>query len=301
MTTLEGRTALITGAGRGLGREHAIMFADLGANVVVNDNGAGSDGSGDDAGPAAEVVREIKARGGEATAHVGSVSDWNTAKEMVDLAVDTYGKLDILVNNAGILRDRMLVNMSEAEFDSVIDVHLKGHFCPSRHAAAYWRDMAKAGTPVDAAIINTSSGSGLRGNPGQTNYAAAKAGIAIMTVIHARELERYGVRVNAIAPIARTRLTEATPGLGDRINADGTSGFDKWSPENISPLVAWLALAGNKVSGQVFGVFGGHIGWQQGWVEQEAHDLDRQWQVHEIAEALAHIPAGPPEFSGVAS
>ncbi|MEO6955961.1 MAG: SDR family oxidoreductase [Antricoccus sp.] len=301
MNTLEGRTALITGAGRGLGREHAIMFADLGAQVVVNDNGAGPDGSGDDASPAAEVVREIKARGGEATAHVGSVSDWNNAKEMIDLTVDTYGKLDILVNNAGILRDRMLVNMSESEFDSVIDVHLKGHFCPSRHAAAYWRDMAKAGTPIDAAIINTSSGSGLRGNPGQTNYAAAKAGIAAMTIIHARELERYGVRVNAIAPIARTRLTEATPGLGDRIGVDGSGSFDKWAPENISPLVAWLAMAHNKVSGQVFSVFGGHIGWQQGWTEREAYDLDRQWQIHEIAEALSDIPAGPPVFAGVAT
>ena len=300
MTTLEGRTALITGAGRGLGREHAILFADLGANVVVNDNGAGPDGSGDDASPAAEVVREIKARGGEATAHVGSVSDWKTAKEMVDLAVDTYGKLDILVNNAGILRDRMLVNMTEAEFDSVIDVHLKGHFCPSRHASAYWREMAKAGTPVDASIINTSSGSGLRGNPGQTNYAAAKAGIAVMTVIHARELERYGVRVNAIAPIARTRLTEATPGLGDRIKGGNEGAFDTWAPENISPLVAWLASTESRVSGQVFSVFGGHIGWQQNWTEREAHDLDRQWQVHEIGEALANIPAGPPEWVGAA-
>jgi len=159
--------------------------------------------------------------------------------------------------------------------------------------------MAKAGTPVDAVIINTSSGSGLRGNPGQTNYAAAKAGIACMTVIHARELERYGVRVNAIAPIARTRLTEATPGLSDRIKGGG-DGFDTWAPENISPLVAWLALAGNKVSGQVFSVYGGHIGWQQNWTEREAHDLDRQWQVHEIGEALANIPDGPPEWVGAA-
>ncbi len=296
MATLEGRTAVITGAGRGLGREHALLFADLGAHVVVNDNGAGPDGSGDDGSPAHAVVNEIKARGGKAVAHIGSVSDWHSAREMVQLAVDTFGDLDILVNNAGILRDRTIVNMSESEWDTVMDVHLKGHFCVLRHAAEYWRSRSKAGETVAASVINTSSGSGLRGNPGQLNYASAKAGIAIMTVVAARELERYGVRVNAIAPVARTRLTMATPGLGDRIGGEGEGGFDKWAPDNVAPLVAWLAQQDCAVSGQVFSVMGGHIGVQQGWTEQESFDKDRKWTVDEVGDALQKLPAGPPAF-----
>ena len=295
MTTFNGRTAVITGAGRGLGREHALLLADLGANIVVNDNGSSADGSGDDATPAQQVVDEITARGGNAVAHIGSVSDWKTAKEMIDLAVDTFGGLDVLVNNAGILRDRTLVNMTEGEWDSVIDVHLKGHFCPLHHAANYWREQSKAGKAVSAAVVNTSSGSGLRGNPGQVNYASAKAGISIMSVVAARELERYGVRVNAIAPVARTRLTMAAPGLKDRLGV--TDGFDKWAPENISPLVAWLASDECAVSGQVFTVMGGHIGWQRGWEEQQSFDRDSRWTVDEIADALAVIPAGPPAFT----
>lgn len=294
MTSLEGRTAIVTGAGRGLGRAHALLLAQLGARVVVNDTGGGLRGDGSDNDAASEVVAEIQAAGGEAVAHFGSVSDWNAAHDMVELTVRTFGGLDILVNNAGILRDRMLVNMSEADWDSVIDVHLKGHFCTLRHAAAYWRSESKAGRAVDASVINTSSGSGLRGNPGQINYASAKAGIATMTLVAARELARYGVRVNAIAPVARTRLTESTPGLGDRIGQE--EGFDKWAPENVSPLVAWLASPECKLSGEVFGIVGGRIARQQCWTEQELFEIDRRWTVDELSAALAHLPAGPAEF-----
>ncbi|WP_405904131.1 SDR family oxidoreductase [Streptomyces sp. NBC_00656] len=297
MSTLQGQTAIVTGAGRGLGREHALLLAELGAAVVVNDNGAGMDGAGDDATPAHQVVEEIKARGGRAVAHIGSVTDWNTAGDMVQLAVDTFGGLDVLVNNAGILRDRMLVNMSESEWDSVIDVHLKGHFAPLRHAAAYWRTEHKAGRPRKAAVVNTSSGSGLRGNPGQGNYASAKAGIAMLTIVAARELERYGVRSNAIAPVARTRLTEAAPGLGDRISGGGDGGFDKWAPDNISPLVAYLASPECHISGRVFTVMGGHVGLQECWTESDAFDQDRKWTVDELAEALKKVPAGPAPFA----
>lgn len=294
MTSLEGRTAIVTGAGRGLGRAHALLLAQLGARVVVNDTGGGLRGNGSDNDAASEVVAEIHAAGGEAVAHFGSVSDWDAAHDMVELTVRTFGGLDILVNNAGILRDRMLVNMSEADWDSVIDVHLKGHFCPLHHAAVYWRSESKSGRAVDASVINTSSGSGLRGNPGQINYASAKAGIATMTLVAARELARYGVRVNAIAPVARTRLTESTPGLGDRIEQE--EGFDKWAPENVSPLVAWLASPECKLSGEVFGIVGGRIARQQCWTEQVLFEIDRRWMVDELPAALGHLPAGPAEF-----
>jgi NAD(P)-dependent dehydrogenase (short-subunit alcohol dehydrogenase family) len=290
MNTLKDRVAIVTGAGRGLGRAHALLFAELGAKVVVNDNGASPDGSGDDRTPAHEVVAEIRERGGEAVAHVGSVSDWDTGKAMIDLAVDTFGRLDVLVNNAGILRDRTIVKMSEAEWDSVVDVHLKGHFVPLRHAADHWRQRAKSGDTTDAAVINTASGSGLRGNPGQVNYAAAKAGIASMTQVAARELERYGVRVNAIAPVARTRLTLQTPGLAERLTVE--EGFDKWAPENISPLVAWLARADCHVTGQVFSVAGGMVGWERGWTRRETFEKDSRWSQDELAAALAALPAG---------
>ena len=300
MTTsnaLHGLTAVVTGAGRGLGREHALLLAAQGARIVVNDNGAGPDGVGDDATPAHQVVAEIQERGGQAVAHLGSVSDWKTSEELIALAVDTFGGLDILINNAGILRDRTLANMSEQEWDSVIDVHLKGHFCVLRHAAGYWRSEHKAGRARPAAVVNTSSGSGLRGNPGQANYAAAKAGIIMLSLVAARELERYGVRSNAIAPVARTRLTTATPGLGERIAATGKGGFDTWAPENISPLVAYLASPECRVSGRVFTVMGGHIGLQQGWLEEQAFDVEgRGWTVDELAEAMKDLPAGPPAF-----
>lgn len=298
MSTLSGRVAIITGAGRGLGREHALLFSRMGAQVVVNDTGGGADGTGGDRSPAHEVVEEIRAAGGEAVAHLGSVAVWDSAAELVDTAVREFGRLDVLVNNAGILRDRTLVNLSEQEWDSVVDVHLKGHFCPLRHAAAYWRAATKRGETVAASVINTSSGSGLRGNPGQVNYASAKAGIAAMTLVAARELERYGVRVNAIAPVARTRLTLATPGLGERLaEPDSPAAFDEWDPANVSPLVAWLASEGCPTSGRVFGVRGGHIEWYEGWSVRETFDRDGEWAVSELDEVLTKIPAGPPELT----
>ena len=219
MGALEGRVAIITGAGRGIGREHALLFAAEGARLVVNDLGGAIDGSGDDRSPAEQVVDEIRAMGGEAVSNSDDVASWDGAQRLVGAAVDAFGELHVLVNNAGNLRDRMLVNMSEEDWDAVIHVHLKGHFLPTRFAAAHWRERVKSGETVTAAIVNTSSTSGLLGNPGQTNYGAAKAGIAAFTVIAAQELARYGVRVNAIAPAARTRMTEATPGLGDIVKA----------------------------------------------------------------------------------
>src|SRR6266478_2259803 len=202
MGALEGRVAIITGAGRGIGREHALLFAHEGAKVVVNDLGGAIDGSGDDRTPAQQVVDEIKAMGGEAIANADNVADWEGGQRLVNAAIEAFGDLHVLVNNAGILRDRVLVNMTEQEWDDVIQVHLKGHFVPTRWAAAYWREQTKAGKEVKASIINTSSTSGLLGNPGQSNYGAAKAGIAAFTVILAQELTRYGVKVNGIAPAA---------------------------------------------------------------------------------------------------
>lgn len=259
----EGRVAIVTGAGRGIGRSHALALAHLGAKVVVNDLGGTIDGSGDGSlTPAQEVAEEIKAIGGEAIANGESVSSFEGAKRMIDAAVDAFGRLDILVNNAGILRDRLLVNMTEAEWDAVIDVHLKGTFAPARHAAAYWREQSKAGRPVDARIINTSSVSGIYGNVGQTNYGAAKAGIASFTIIASRELARYGVTVNAIAPIAITRMTE---GLGN--NPDLTEEQrDARGPHWVSPIVAWLASTESKhVTGRVFEASSGILGIAEGW------------------------------------
>src|SRR5881409_901672 len=215
----DGRVVIVTGAGRGIGREEALEFAREGARVVVNDVGVARDGTGEDATPAQEVVDEIKALGAEAVANYDDISDFDGAKRVVQQAIETFGTLDVLVNNAGILRDRMLVNMSIEEWDAVIKVHLRGTFATAHHAANYWRDRSKAGDPVDARLINTSSSSGIYGNVGQTNYGAAKAGIASFSVIAAMELERYGVTVNAIAPAARTRMTEATPGLSDIVKA----------------------------------------------------------------------------------
>ena len=244
MGALDGRVAIITGAGRGIGREHALLFAAEGAKVVVNDLGGALDGSASAATPAEEVVAEIRAFGGEAVANHDNVAEWEGGARLIQTALDTYGELDVLVNNAGILRDRVLVNLSESDWDAVINVHLKGHFVPTRHAATYWRERAKAGHPVNASIINTSSTSGLLGNIGQSNYGAAKAGIAAFTVIIAEELGRYGVRANAIAPAARTRMTESTPGLADYVvKPSDEAVFDVWDPANISPLVATLAMA----------------------------------------------------------
>ncbi len=257
----EGRVCVITGAGRGIGREHALMLAEHGAKIVVNDLGGEMDGSGGGTGPAHDVVAEIRAMGGEAVAHGDDISDFAGAKSLIDLAVDTFGRLDVVINNAGILRDRMLTNMSEAEWDAVIKVHLKGTFGPSHHAAAYWREQSKAGEDVDGRIINTSSPSGIYGNIGQTNYGAAKAGIAAFTVIAAMELERYGVTVNAIAPAALTRMTE---NLGMGQASDETK--EKLSPRWIAPIVTWLASTESKdVTGRVFDVTGMALSVSEGW------------------------------------
>jgi NAD(P)-dependent dehydrogenase (short-subunit alcohol dehydrogenase family) len=283
MGALDGRVAIITGAGRGIGREHALLFAQEGAKVVINDLGGAMDGTGDDRTPAQQVVDEIKAMGGEAIVNADNVADWEGGKRMIDAAVEAFGDLHVLVNNAGILRDRVLVNMSEEEWDSVVQVHLKGHFVPTRHAAAYWREQSKAGKEVKAAVVNTSSTSGLLGNPGQTNYGAAKAGIASFSNIAATELSRYGVRSNTIAPAARTRLTEATPGLGDVIKApEDVAKFDVWDPGNISPLVAYLATENCPLTGKTFFVQGGRVALFQGWTMAESIDKDDRWTVSEL-------------------
>ena len=262
MTKLcEGRVAIVTGAGRGIGREHSLLLAQHGAKVVVNDLGGSMSGEGADVGPAQQVVDEITAMGGEALANTDDISDWDGAQRLVASAIDTFGGLDVLVNNAGILRDRMLTNMSEEEWDAVIKVHLKGTFAPSRHAAAYWRERAKAGEANDARIINTSSPSGIYGNVGQTNYGAAKAGIASFTIIAAKELARYGVTVNAIAPAALTRMTE---GLGMGQAPEEIK--EQMSPAHIAPIVCWLASPQSAgVTGRVFDVSGRMLSVSEGW------------------------------------
>jgi NAD(P)-dependent dehydrogenase (short-subunit alcohol dehydrogenase family) len=293
MGALDGRVAIITGAGRGIGREHALLFAAEGASVVVNDLGGAIDGSGDDRTAAQQVVHEIEAMGAKAIANDDNVADFEGAERMVRSAIEAFGDLHILVNNAGILRDRVLVNMSEEDWDSVIHVHLKGHFCPTRHAAAYWREQTKAGKEVKASIINTSSTSGLLGNPGQTNYGAAKSGIASFSVIAAEELSRYGVRVNAIAPAARTRMTEATPGLSDIVKAPGDAAkFDIWDPANISPLVAYLATENCSATGRVFFVQGGTVRSFQNWTMTESIEKKDRWTVAELQSEMAKLGAG---------
>ncbi len=287
MGALDGRVAIITGAGRGIGREHALLFAAEGAKVVVNDLGGGLDGSKMEATPAEEVVAEITSFGGEAIANHDNVATWEGGERLVNSAIEAFGDLHVLVNNAGILRDRVLVNLSEEDWDAVINVHLKGHFVPTRHAAAYWREQAKAGKMVHASIINTSSTSGLLGNVGQSNYGAAKAGIAAFTVIIAEELGRYGVRVNAIAPAARTRMTESTPGLSDYVvKPPDPSVFDVWDPANISPLVAVLAMENCPATGQVFFVQGGTVRKFQNWTMTETLEQNDRWTVAELAAEL---------------
>jgi NAD(P)-dependent dehydrogenase (short-subunit alcohol dehydrogenase family) len=257
-----GRIAIVTGAGRGIGREHALALASEGASIVVNDLGGEVDGSGGDLSPAQQVVNEIEALGGHAIANGDSVSSFAGAKRMVDMAIETFGRLDIVVNNAGILRDRLLVNMTEEEWDLVLDVHLKGTFAVSRHAAAYWREESKAGRDVSGRIINTSSVSGIYGNIGQTNYGAAKAGIASFTIIASRELARYGVTANAIAPIALTRMTE---GLGNNSELSEDE-RNRRGPHWVSPIVTWLASPlSAHVSGRVFEASGGILGIAEGW------------------------------------
>jgi NAD(P)-dependent dehydrogenase (short-subunit alcohol dehydrogenase family) len=287
MGSLEGRVAIITGGGRGLGRSHALLFAAEGAKVVVNDTGSAPSGGEDDPAIAERVAAEIRTAGGEAVSSTEDVSDWSGGQRLVRLAVETYGDLHVLVNNAGILRDRLLVNMTAEEWDTVINVHLRGHFVPLRHAAGYWRERAKNGRRVAASVVNTSSTSGLSGNPGQTNYGAAKAGIGALTVIAAQELARYGVRVNAISPAARTRLTEATPGLDEMVKPpDDTARFDEWDPANVSPLVAWLAMEACPVTGRVFYAFGGAIQPMTGWSREPGLSKAGRWSIEELAEEL---------------
>ena len=288
MGALDGRVAIITGAGRGLGREHALLFAAEGAKVVVNDLGGANDGTGTDITPAQQTVADIKAMGGEAIVNGDNVADWEGAKRMVQQAIDTFGDLDILVNNAGILRDRVLVNMSEAEWDAVIAVHLKGHFAPTHHAAAYWREQAKAGVTKPRNLVHTSSTSGLFSNPGQANYGAAKSGIATFSQICAKELSRYNVKSNSIAPAARTRLTLATPGLED-VLAPKEGQFDMWDPANVSPLVAYLSSADCEFTGETFFVQGGQVTRVQTWTNAEEIKQDDRWTVAGLTKAMSAL------------
>jgi NAD(P)-dependent dehydrogenase (short-subunit alcohol dehydrogenase family) len=283
MPSLEGKVAIVTGAGRGIGREHALALARAGASVVVNDRGGSLAGEGEDASPAQEVVNDIVAEGGQAVASYADVSDFTAAEEMIQRAVDRYGGLDVLVLNAGILRDRMLVNMTEDEWDAVIAVHLKGHFAPLRHAAAYWRERSKSGEEVRGRVIATSSPSGVFGNVGQVNYGAAKAGIAGMTLIAAQELARYGVTVNCLAPNARTRMTEETFGELGRPE----EGFDPLDPANMSPLVVALAAdEAQDISGQVFFVWGGVVNVLRPWEAGEGFVAEGRWDADGLLAAL---------------
>jgi NAD(P)-dependent dehydrogenase (short-subunit alcohol dehydrogenase family) len=289
MGTLDGKVAIVTGAGRGLGRSHALLLAREGASVVVNDLGGEGDGTGADNRPATEVAAEITAFGGQAVGNYDSVSSWTGAQNMINQAVETYGRLDILMCNAGFVRDRRVYNMTEEEWDSVIDVHLKGHFVPTRWAATYWREQTKAGVERPRNIVHTSSTSGLLANPGQANYGAAKSGIASFNQICAKELVRYGVKSNCIAPAARTRLTEATPGLGELIQAPDEGGFDVWDPANISPLVVALAAADCPFSGETFFVQGGKVAVFRPWTMADEIDKGDRWEPAELLAALSKL------------
>ena len=285
------RIAIVTGAGRGLGRSHALELARLGYRIVVNDTGGGVDGTGADPSVADAVADEVRSTGAEAISNYDDVSDWDGAQRLVRSAVDQFGGLDVLVNNAGILRDRMLVNMSMEDWDEVARVHLRGTFAPSRWAATYWRERSRDGHENDARIINTSSPSGLYGNVGQTNYGAAKAGIAAFTIIAATELSRYGVTVNAIAPGARTRMTENLAVLDGADDGDGDAGtFDAMAPENVSPLVAWLAGSGSRsVTGRVFNVWSGKVSVAEGWHAGPGLDRGARWEVDELEDVLPDL------------
>ncbi|MGI5372473.1 SDR family oxidoreductase [Streptomyces iakyrus] len=283
------RVAIVTGAGRGLGRAHALALAAEGAKVVVNDLGVGLDGTGSATGPAQLVVDEIVARGGQAVAHGGDIATTEGAASLIRAAVETYGRLDTLVNNAGFLRDRMLVNLGEDDWDAVMRVHLKGHFLPLKYAAAHWRAEAKAGRVPAARVVNTSSGAGLLGSVGQGNYSAAKAGIIGLTLVAAAEMGRYGVLVNAIAPAARTRMTEAT--FAETMTAPDT-GFDAMAPENVSPLVVWLGSAASAgVTGRVFEAEGGRITVMEGWRPGPTADKGARWSPAGAGEAVLKLLA----------
>ena len=290
MGILDGKVAIITGAGRGIGREHALALAAAGAEVVVNDLGGSAAGEGQDQAPAQRVADEIKAGRGEASANFDNVADFQGAENLIKQAIGDFGRLDILVNNAGIIRDRMLVNLTEDEWDAVIAVHLKGHFAPTRHAAAYWREQSKAGNQINGRVINTSSPSGVFGNVGQTNYGAAKAGIAAFTVIAALELGRYGVTVNCLAPNARTRLTEQT--FGDIPVPEG--GFDPMDPANISPVVVALAADGaQSITGRCFFVYGGVVNVLKAWDSGTVLATDSRWEASELLAKLNEtFPSG---------
>ncbi|WP_328298093.1 SDR family oxidoreductase [Streptomyces sp. NBC_00435] len=290
MGLAEGRVVIVTGAGRGLGRAHALAFAQEGARIVVNDLGVGLDGLPGPESPAALVVAEIRAAGGEAVAHGGDIATTEGAASLVETAVSAFGRLDTLVNNAGFLRDRMLVNLDEDDWDAVMRVHLKGHFLPLKHAAAYWRAEAKEGRQVAARVVNTSSGAGLLGSVGQGNYSAAKAGILGLTLVSAAEMGRYGVQVNAIAPAARTRMTEQT--FADTMAAPDAGAFDAMAPENVSPLVVWLGSdASAGVTGRVFEAEGGRITVMEGWRPGPTADRGARWTPSEAGEAAAKLLA----------
>jgi len=294
----DGRIVIVTGAGRGIGREHALAFAAEGASVVVNDVGVGLDGSGTSAGPAQQVVDEIVAAGGRAVANTDDVADWAGSAALVQTAIDTFGGLDVLVNNAGFLRDKMLVGMSEQEWDAVIRVHLKGHFAMLRHAATYWRAESKAGRPRQARVINTSSGAGLLGSVGQGNYAAAKAGIALLTVQAAAEMAAYGVTANAIAPAARTRMTEAV--FAGTMAKPTDEAFDAMDPANVPPLVVWLgSMESDDVTGRVFEVEGGMVAVADGWQRSAQRDKAARWDPAELGSVVRQILAEAPKPSPV--
>lgn len=290
----EGRVVIVTGAGRGIGREHALELARQGAKVVVNDLGVSNAGEGGGRGPADEVVRTIRDMGGEAVANGADVADWEQAEGLVRQAIDEFGRLDAVVNNAGFVRDRMFVSCSEEEWDAVIRVHLKGHFCVARHAAAYWRGQVKAGEQVDARIINTSSGAGVLGSVGQSSYSAAKAGIATLTLVQAAELGRYGITANAICPIARTRMTEGA--FGDAMKAPN-EGFDENDPANVSPFIAWLASSQSReVTGRVWEIFGGTVTVFDGYRREQTMDIGQRWDAQELGTAVKDLlsKAQPP-------
>jgi NAD(P)-dependent dehydrogenase (short-subunit alcohol dehydrogenase family) len=290
----EGRVALVTGAGRGLGRAHALELARQGARVVVNDLGCELDGTGGGTGPAGEVVEEIRAAGGEARANGDDVADFDGAARMVAAAIDAFGDLHVVVNNAGFVRDRMFANVAEDEWDAVVRVHLKGHFAVARHAAAHWRDQAKAGIPVDARIINTSSGAGILGSIGQAAYSAAKGGIATLTLVQAAELGRYGVTANALCPAARTRMTEGV--FTEMMAATEAGTFDAMAPENVSPLVAWLASPRSAhVTGRVFEVEGGKVGLATGYQHGPTVDKGDRWDPAELTDVVDRLLAEAPD------
>ena len=285
---------IVTGAARGLGRAHALEFARQGANVVVNDIGAELDGSGGSTGPAADVVAEIEALGGAAVVNGDDVADFAGAAHLVEQALEVFGRLDVVVNNAGIVRDRMFANIAEDEWDAVMRVNLKGHFTVSRHAAAYWRDRSKAGDTVDARIINTSSGAGILGSVGQAAYSSAKGGIAALTLVQAAELGRYGVTANAIAPAARTRMTEGV--FTDMMADVGADAFDAMDPANVSPLVTWLGSVDSAgITGRMFEVEGGKIGVADGWQHGPTLDKGARWDPAQIGEAVRALVSDAPD------